>query len=417
MAYVLTGSNTTCSLATHFLTSDLLVNSLLTLSLSRVCSHAGKEQALVLDQYIDGFRKYAEHREVVSAFDLMCWAICCGATDLAQIMWVKTDSPIRASLVAKKFCARIIKQRDSDTCEELVVLMGWFGTKACDLLEQLSDKEIARKLLLSAESTNTSDDLGTKFKHGGSNLLELAVELEDVQFISHRYCQAVVEEMWNGRSPSCGRIRLKSQPEWWKFLLQLILPFVRILDTTYNDLYPWPQAAGTTEGWSMSSRDTDTAGRGDVLVSVTWLQHIWSLIFIPSVKRVLQSISNIIFLFVFVVVAFQPLCEPMNAWHYALCAWVGTKFVHSMVGLAMARRFWWLNIYKRFEMIAVVLLSIYFIIALHPRPPEGSVQQVRSTSPPLGVETFLIGSIRTETALCGCGSQWVIKVTPLSRTR
>ena len=69
------------------------------------------EFALMLDMIIPGFRHYANERnrkrEPVSAFDLMCWAICCGATKLAVFMWrIVESSPLRAALIGQQLCER-----------------------------------------------------------------------------------------------------------------------------------------------------------------------------------------------------------------------------------------------------------------------------------------------------------------------
>ena len=45
-------------------------------------------------------------RDQVSAFDIMCWAICCGATKLALFMWRRTSSPLRAALIGQQLCER-----------------------------------------------------------------------------------------------------------------------------------------------------------------------------------------------------------------------------------------------------------------------------------------------------------------------
>ena len=48
-----------------------------------------------------------------------------------------------------------------------------------------------------------------------------------------------------------------------------------------------------------------------------------------------------------VVVAFQPLCAPMNWSHHLLMTWVGAKAVQWIIGFCVARTHWWVNIYKK----------------------------------------------------------------------
>ena len=55
------------------------------------------EYADVLEAHVPGFSLYAEEKSKnctpVSNFDLMIWAICCGAPHLAVFLWKQSDSP------------------------------------------------------------------------------------------------------------------------------------------------------------------------------------------------------------------------------------------------------------------------------------------------------------------------------------
>ena len=75
-----------------------------------------------------------------------------------------------------------------------------------------------------------------------------------------------------------------------------------------------------------------------VVVSLTRLQHLYSIFYIPYVKRVAQSLANLLFAILFAVVAFQPLCEPMNGTHLALFGWMCANFLQSLIGFALQAR-------------------------------------------------------------------------------
>ena len=163
-----------------------------------------EEHVQELQKYIKRFEDYARKQLVVRPFDLMCWGICCGAIEFVKFMWKRTSSPLRSALLGKSMCDKISADTN-DTNNELPGLAEFFEIAARDVLEQMPDQESARKLLLTGQTDGF--DLGTTCKR--SNLLEVAVELDNKMFIAHRYCQGVVKEMWMGRSPFCGRVRLK----------------------------------------------------------------------------------------------------------------------------------------------------------------------------------------------------------------
>ncbi len=205
--------------------------------------HWDEAQVAVLSQYIEGFQTYASRQRVVRPFDLMIWGICCGAIEFTKVMWERSVSPLRTALIACNMCQRIDANFAENTGSvSSLELQDWLNKQASAVLDQLPDQEQARKLLLTHESD--FHDLGTT--NIKSNLLEVAVEVRNRTFIAHRYCQGVIDEMWAGRSPMCGRIRLRSTKQSiWRMLcimMQLIPPFCflhlpgKTLKTDFNDL-------------------------------------------------------------------------------------------------------------------------------------------------------------------------------------
>ena len=43
------------------------------------------------------------------------------------------------------------------------------------------------------------------------SILDMAIALESKSFISHSYCQAVIDELWMGRSAQCGMVKLRKR--------------------------------------------------------------------------------------------------------------------------------------------------------------------------------------------------------------
>ena len=140
---------------------------------------------------------------------------------------------------------------------------------------------------------------------GKANLLEVAVELNNRKFVAHRFSQGVVEEIWNGRSPACGRVRLRTpRPAVGWLMLQLFVPFVHMpgVSTEINDLYRWPVRE---ERDAINSFNSRYSKKQVLEVSVTALQHVMGLLHIPIFKRVFDCLSHLAFCVLFFIVAFR----------------------------------------------------------------------------------------------------------------
>ena len=316
------------------------------------------EHVTELELYVPGFERYARKQIICNAFDLVVWGICVGAHEFVKLMWERTVSPLRCALVCKHMC-HLLKARASDSSNELAGLELWFEESALAIVEQLPDQEHARKLLLSAESDFAELGTPTSFKDG--NILEVGVVLKNQRFIAHRYCQAVVGEMWLGRSPACGRVRLRNAPPVHRLLLHLLLPFAHVLDIEINDLFSWPAKIGDEGCGGVGG---GRGGDGEVQVSLTRWGRAFGILYIPIVKRKLQSLMHLLFFLLFLVVAFQPLCAPMNATHLTLFGWVITNFLTSLVGFTTQWEYWSVNVYKKIEVATTVALLAFYVTAI-----------------------------------------------------
>ena len=81
------------------------------------------------------FRDYALFSQRTHAFDLMLVAVCCGAFDLARLMWQQADSPLRAALLASDFVKHLEVRRYQE--EELRPFRTFFREMARGVLECL----------------------------------------------------------------------------------------------------------------------------------------------------------------------------------------------------------------------------------------------------------------------------------------
>ena len=325
-----------------------------------------EEHVLMLRQHIVGFDYYAARQRTVRAFDLLVWGICCGATGFVKVIWERTVSPLRAALIGQEVCRKLRVSLSAES-DELVSLEKWFETNAVALLDTLDNQETARKLLLTSEGD--SAELGTR--HRRSSLFEVAVELENKKFISHRFCQALVEEMWNGRSAACGRIMLRSKHSspltlvlgliWQLIFFPIHWPWIW---TELNDLYRWPIRPIAEEG---ARQGFDPTAKGHVLtMRVHRYEHLVGLLQIPLVKRVLDMVSHYAFTGIFVWVSFLPLCQPLYTAHLVLFIWVVAKacqlalFVATVQG--WGRKHY--SVYKWVDALTIISLLAFFACAL-----------------------------------------------------
>ena len=134
--------------------------------------------------------------------------------------------------------------------------------------------------------------------------------------------QGVVEEMWNGRSPACGRIMLRSDHNRPVTLVlgliwQLLFWFVHWpwVHTELNDLYKWPatQTADRDDSAGPGLGPSRFAKRHVLTMRLHRYEHLVALLHIPIVKRVLDCVAHYCFCALFVCVPFcsQSTCSPL----------------------------------------------------------------------------------------------------------
>ena len=220
---------------------------------------------------------------VVNHIDLMCWAIICGSLDLAHIFLVRCRCPLRAALIGQSVCEKI---RNSKYIRETELMEAEtrFSRFSIGVLDMLKDQEAARKLL-----TAEVGDFATLGADGEDkkSLLDLALDLGNKEFVSHRYCQAILDEAWCGRSPQGGLVRFSHTPGMVWTYLQVFCFFLRLVPLAHNDLYEsdeQQQSALGAEGEAAASSH---------ISELKQLVEIWK---IPLMKRATQTLSMMSFL-------------------------------------------------------------------------------------------------------------------------
>ena len=178
----------------------------------------------LMQRLIPGYNDYAKAHTHATAFDLVLWAIMVGAFDLAEVLWKhkSCESPLRAALIGQHMCGHIIKHKKIRV-KDLEALSKKLSDHSLGMLDFLRDAEEARKLLLSQDGQLVT--VGMAGKRTGS-LLDLAIDFENISFVAHHHSQNILEEQWMGRSPLCGRVRLKKKEDiGWLVLQLLLMPF------------------------------------------------------------------------------------------------------------------------------------------------------------------------------------------------
>ena len=298
-----------------------------------------KEHIRFMDKFVKGFDDYAQRQHALHNVDLMFWAITAGAIELAELFWRRCRSPLRAALIAQDMLENICKSvSKSAGLEEHIAL---FSRHARGVLEHLPDQETARRLLLSKVGDFAT--LGSPGKERES-ILMLAIHLENKDFVSHHYCQEILDEMWWGRSENSGRVCLqKPWPSSYQVYAQVFLPFIRILPVVPNDLcegYPWMSDKDLKQLKDKSNQESKK------MATVKWWRAMLAIWHIPRMKRAVVMVSMIGFTVVFVFVFLDRLCGPLpltamrGVLFWLLVVWTLANIVQEVLQFYVDTRAW-----------------------------------------------------------------------------
>ena len=293
---------------------------------------------------VPGFDDYATRQRYVRTQDLVVWAQAAGRMELAHLLWTRCHSPLRTALIAAKVCDKIARQR-SALENELETARAGFTQGALGILDHLLNLGEARKLLQC--DTGEFTTLG-KSGRKCTSVLDLGIEFDNKDFIGHRSCQRVLDELWWGHSPRCGSVRLQHEPSWWRIYASplAMCMCLKLLPLEANDLYAHPP------------------GRQSVPI----LRQMIDMWRIPLIKRSTTFAFFFFFLIIFVFgFAFLPMCGPLTWTHFVAAGWLLTIGIEEGYLCYQSYSLWKANRQARSFASALVLLAIGCVLRWHQR--------------------------------------------------
>jgi hypothetical protein len=149
------------------------------------------EHVEVLRRYIPHFEEYATRRKSgPDVFDLLLWAICCGAVGIARTLFMHCSSPIRVAFFAHHFSQRLAETESADK-SRLVDLQQLFEEASYGVLEGLLHPSTRREVLLNVPErlmgkrtgTLTLRSVPSSDKDQDGSILDAAMQLQCKEFI------------------------------------------------------------------------------------------------------------------------------------------------------------------------------------------------------------------------------------------
>ena len=193
--------------------------------------------------------------------------------------------------------------------------------------------------------------------HHPKSILDVAIELQNKEFVAHPYCQNVLDDFWCGRSAKCGKVALHLRPQpksrhivFQVLILLLILPVlltIELLRELFGPLNLFSRVRHFSEMLSMPLpiyapfrvlatipndryRWQRFNQQGDPEFDISVVSEMLQLFYIPLVKRIVFLMSHLVFTTLFIIVALQPLCGPMNGTHFAFGIWLLSRVFHLL---------------------------------------------------------------------------------------
>jgi len=127
-----------------------------------------------------------EHSVVASYGDLFVWSLISDLRELTMFFWERCDHPLRAALLGSHVCWHVsnnISWGQRMMAERGVELQSW----ALGMLSEVPSAAHATAILSHVVSA-----------WGQQTVLDQAMEMQRKEFLSHRYCQALMEQWWRG---------------------------------------------------------------------------------------------------------------------------------------------------------------------------------------------------------------------------
>ena len=147
-----------------------------------------------------------------------------GQPDLVEATWEQVDDPLRCCLVGSELCRRLRRKLMASNRAKafmkrrLKELKELLDECLVGVLDQISKPQVARKILYEVTSL-----LGLPKRVSECNLLRLALRVRSRELITHDVAQGVLDEVWRGRDPDCGKLMLRLDKVRYMELLRCML--------------------------------------------------------------------------------------------------------------------------------------------------------------------------------------------------
>ena len=288
-----------------------------------------------------------------TSFELLTWALACGAYELAFVIWCHSPCPLRAGLVAQEICYRL--SRRFVGVEPLRFWRKRFVAANNAMLDYLvSDFELNQdvvRMLLTAEPGGADFQPCSVLGHDDATplgLIDLAIVGRKKDFLAHRLCKQILDDAWRGRMAHSGSVCLAEAEcgavgslSSLRLMLQLLLPLGWV-KFEHNELHS-PGLATASAGSAYLNESPrehmkDAAREGTVedlsvphrsstrMLPPGRVECFLQMWHIPVVKFYAFFLANIAFsCFTFYVSFFaDELFGPLRAVHYLWFGWMLT---------------------------------------------------------------------------------------------
>ncbi len=323
-----------------------------------------------LDNLLPGFSMYADRRndthEAVTDFDVMIWAICCGASELALFMWGHTSSPIRAALIGQQLCERILstefgldhlmreslKEAEAAFSDASVKILSLIdsktrlNTKLSDVIAHLIYPDVNKDI---GDEDEVNDDLLNSVLSADESLSSILSRhgTDDVGLIAPRFVNAVKRQAFEAVGRQFPEVFRGSARRHWNVrpnrLLELAIQFENQRFVSHPSCVQcvrglWRgnrlrfQKLEMGVGLPLNYHSSTLLQNARLMMNVisrslpevvlNRRQYITTSWRVPLLKRWHYSLSHIAFAFFLVWFSYMPLCGALPIMYWCFMTWV-----------------------------------------------------------------------------------------------
>jgi len=247
----------------------------------------------------------------VNYLDLMIWAALAGRTQLCEAIWETAPYPIHSALVVS-YIYRTIADFLPDSAAELQDDASKFEDYAMGVLDLFPTFQKAKK------------GLAYEWSVIGASALRMGVSASCKRFVSHRYCQKVLDQQFF--SDDVGKLRAKTPHSM--IILMIFFPFLLFIPSfgpftnPYQLRKPKNQDSKESEGKDHKNSDPNTPPPGFFTVL-----NFYEL---PVVKLWTNTLCYIIFLIMLSWLASEPIEHDISTIEMVLGVWISALLVDEI---------------------------------------------------------------------------------------